>query len=188
MTQDEALFRLKDLAFNKFSLELIDDNWHGLVKALFKAISNDKNPVFRLQRKRDKLKEDYADISKPYVRGEMYGSEGGGTPLNSWHENAEENLHIERQLILEEISAIAIQQRILEEQLKDEFEAFETVCYSLKNTSESETLILFYLEKKTTTEIAIDLGYSIRSTETYIYRGIQKISKMIKNAKCSSLS
>lgn len=180
MTYDEALDKLYNLAINKFKLELRNNNWHGLTKAIFKAISDDKRPVFRLQRKRDKLKLDYEDISKPYIRGESYGSEGGGSPINSWKVSAEENLHIERQLILEEISNIAIQQRIIEEQLKDEFDAFEVVCNNLKNPSMTETLLLFYLENKTTFEISCTLQYELRTIETYIYQGVKEISEKMK--------
>lgn len=181
MTIQEASTFVKDLAQNKFKLELINNNWHGYTKAIFREISNDNSPVCRLQRKRDKLKLDYEDIARPYVRGEMYGSEGGGTPLNSWHQSVEENLHIERQKILEEISAITIEQRIIEEQLKKETDAFETLVYSLKNASMSEALMLFYLNKKHTDEIANILNYELSTIEQYIFTGVKEISKILKN-------
>ena len=103
---------------NHFNIEFdMESNIYKKVKNSFERISNDNLPILRLEKKISAKKQDYEDISAPYVRGESYGGYGGGSPIESFKVSYDENIHILRMELQKEISDMAVEKRILEKQL-----------------------------------------------------------------------
>lgn len=153
---------------------------YDLVKKAFTRISRDKLPIFRLEAKISKKKQDYEDVSRPYVRGESYGGDGGGSPINSFKVSFEENIHVLRAELEEEISSLTVDKLILEKQLKKEFDLFEEVLTLLPNETQRQIFLLTFLENKKYVDISIDLSYSYNTICQYVSNGIRDISKKIK--------
>ena len=164
----------------KWAIELNENNTYNKVKNAFDKISNDNLPIIRLDEKIQKKKQDFEDISKPYVRGESYGSIGGGAPIDSYKESYDENIHILRMELETEISNMVVDKRIMEKQLKEEFTLFEKVCSLLTNQVQQQVLIMTYLEKRRYAETAIILNYSYNTVKQYVSNGIREISKKVK--------
>ena len=168
---------------DKWSIEYSKDNLtsiYNAVKKAFNNISNDNLPILRLEQKIKNKRQDYDDISKPYVRGESYGATGGGAPINSFKVSYDENIHILRGELEQEISDMAIEKAILEKQLKEEFELFEDILILLKNPIQRQVFIMAYLEKRKYSEITVILNYTYNTVCQYVSNGIRDISKKIK--------
>lgn len=165
---------------DKWAIEYNKDNPYNAVKKAFNNISNDNLPILRLEQKIKNKRQDYDDISKPYVRGESYGATGGGAPINSFKVSYDENIHILRGELEQEISDMAIEKSILEKQLKEEFQLFEDILILLVNPIQRQVMIMSYLEKRKYADIAITLNYSYNTICQYVSNGIRDISKKIK--------
>lgn len=169
-----------DYTKDKWDIEFSNNNAYNEVKRAFNYISNDNLPILRLEQKIKNKRQDYEDISRPYVRGESYGGEGGGTPINSYKVSYDENIHILRMEIEKEISDFAIEKQILEKQLADEFEMFENLLILLPNQIQRQVMLMAFLEKRKYADIAITLNYSYNTICQYVSNAIRDISKKIK--------
>lgn len=169
-----------DYTKDKWDIEFSNNNAYNEVKRAFNYISNDNLPILRLEQKIEKKNKDYERISKPYVRGESYGCEGGGKPMNSYEVPYDERIHYLRQEMDKEISDLTIEKVILEKQLADEFEMFENLLILLPNQIQRQVMLMAFLEKRKYADIAITLNYSYNTICQYVSNAIKDISKKIK--------
>ena len=172
--------KFSDYVQAKWSIDLIKEPSEAKVKKALNLISNDNLPIIRLEEKIAKKRQDYEDISKPYVRGETFGSYGGGSPVESYKVSYDENIHILRMELEQEISDMAIHKAILEKQLKEEFDLFDSVLILLPNQMQRQVFIMNYIEKKRNADIAIILNFAYNTVCQYMYNGIREITKKIK--------
>ena len=164
-----------------FNIEFdVESNIYKKVKNSFERISNDSLPILRLKKKIAAKKQDYEDISAPYVRGESYGGYGGGAPIESYKVSYDENIHILRTELQQEISDLAVEKRILEKQLQDEHAVFNNTLMLLNNQIARQVLYMAYLEKQRYAEIALTLDYSYNTITQYVSNSIRDIAKKIK--------
>ena len=164
-----------------FSIEFdTESNTYKKVKNAFERISNDSLPILRLKKQIKEKKEDYENISRPYVRGESYGGYGGGAPRDSYKESYDVNIHILREELEQEISDMAVEKRILEKQLQDEQAVFNNTLMLLNNQIARQVLYMAYLEKQRYAEIALTLDYSYNTITQYVSNSIRDIAKKIK--------
>ena len=164
-----------------FNIEFdMESNIYKKVKNSFERISNDNLPILRLEKKIAAKKQDYEDISAPYVRGESYGGYGGGSPIESFKVSYDENIHILRMELQKEISDMAVEKRILEKQLQVEHQVFNNTLMLLNNQIARQVLYMAYLEKQRYAEIALTLDYSYNTITQYVSNSIRDISKKIK--------
>ena len=178
--EQEIIQDFTEYVKDKWNIILDENNTYNKVKDTFEKISNDNLPILRLERQIQKKKQDFDDISKPYVRGESYGGYGGGAPIESFKVSYDENIHILRMELEQEISDLAIEKRILEKQLQEEKNLFESICILLNNQVQRQVLYMAYLEKQRYAEIAITLNYSYNTICQYVSNSIREISKKIK--------
>ena len=164
----------------KWNIQLDENNTYNKLKDSFEKISNDNLPILRKEREIEKKKQDYEDISKPYVRGESYGGYGGGAPIESYKVSYDENIHILRMELEQEISDLALEKLILEKQLKEEIDLFKNILMLLTNQVQQQVLYMAYIEKQRYAEIAITLNYSYNTVTQYVSNSIREISKKIK--------
>lgn len=182
MLEQEANIIEKFSAYvlNKWNIDLIKEPSEAKVKKALNLISNDNLPIIRLEERIAKKKENYEDISKPYVRGESFGGYGGGSSVESYKVSYDENIHILRMELEQEISDMAIHKAILEKQLKEEFELFDNILILLPNQMQRQILYMAYIEKKRHADISITLNCSYNTVCQYLYNGIREITKKIK--------
>lgn len=181
--EKEIIQTFLDLCKDKFNVDISTQNdkrIYNEVKQAFNLISNDRYPIMRLEQDLNKKRQDFEGIQRPYVRGESYGGEGGGAPINSFRVSYDENIHILRMEIEQELSDIAVQKTILEKQLKEEFSIFENLLILLPNQTQRQVLLMAYLDKRRYGDIANTLGYEYNTICQYVSNGIRDISKKIK--------
>lgn len=178
--EQKIISDFQDFIQDKWSIVFNESNVYKELKKALNLISNDNLPILRLEQDIAKKKRDFEDISKPYVRGECYGSDGGGSPINSFKVSYDENIHILRLELEQEISDLAVEKRILEKQLQSEFDLMESLFMLLPNQMQTQVMIMAYKDKRRYADIAIVLGYSYNTVCQYVANGIRDISKKIK--------
>lgn len=145
------------------------------VQKLVKHIEYLRSPLDRLADRIHHLEEQYARISSPYVRVEVFSD---GTPMGGDGRNPLEDLQIRREELKYEIAVLTLKQISIESQIRDVQEAFVSVCNLINNKACRDILVYSVIDGLDQKTIASKMCYEVDSIKSLKWQGLRALTKL----------